>query len=104
MPVLLSTADLPRTLISRARRTAQLRAFGRPVRIVVGPPDPSLNAGVARRFARLFPNAELELIDGARHYVQVDEPKVVAEAIMNADRPRGRSDDTKSTPAPTNRR
>ena len=33
-------ADLPRTLISRARRTAQLRAFDRPVRIVFGAADP----------------------------------------------------------------
>jgi pimeloyl-ACP methyl ester carboxylesterase len=96
-------ADLPRTLISRARRTAQLRAFDRPVRIVFGAADPYLNARVARRFARLFPNAELELIDGARHYVQVDEPKVVAEAIKNADRPRRRSDDNTSTRAPSTR-
>ena len=80
-------ADLPRTLISRARRTAQLRAFDRPVRIVFGADDPYLNARVARRFAQLFPNAELQLIPRARHYVQVDEPKVVAEAIVTADRP-----------------
>ncbi|HEV7450409.1 MAG TPA: alpha/beta hydrolase [Pseudonocardiaceae bacterium] len=79
-------ADLPRTLISRARRTSQLRAFERPVRIVFGSDDPYLNTRVARRFARLFPAAELELIDGARHYVQVDEPEVVAVAILNSDR------------------
>jgi pimeloyl-ACP methyl ester carboxylesterase len=79
-------ADLPRTLMSRARRTSQLRAFERPVRIVFGSDDPYLNTRVARRFARLFPAAELELIDGARHYVQVDEPEVVAVAILNSDR------------------
>ncbi len=77
-------ADLPRTLISRARRTSQLRAFQQPVRIVFGADDPYLNTHVARRFARLFPAAELELIDGARHYVQVDEPEVVAAAILNS--------------------
>lgn len=79
-------ADLPRTLISRARRTSQLRAFERPVRIVFGCDDPYLNTHVARRFARLFPASELELIEGARHYVQVDEPEVVATAILNSDR------------------
>ncbi|HEY3894079.1 MAG TPA: alpha/beta hydrolase [Pseudonocardiaceae bacterium] len=78
-------ADLPRTLISRARRTSQLRAFERPVRIVFGCDDPYLNTRVARRFARLFPASELELIEGARHYVQVDEPEVVAAAILNSD-------------------
>ena len=49
-----------------------------------GADDPYLNAHVARRFARLFPNAQLQLIDRARHYVQVDEPKAVAEAILNS--------------------
>jgi haloalkane dehalogenase len=96
-------ADLPGTLISRARRTPQLRAFDRPVRIVFGAADPYLNARVARRFARLFPTAELELIDGARHYVQVDEPKRVAEAIVNAARLNGRTDDSDSARAPGHR-
>jgi haloalkane dehalogenase len=91
-------ADLPGTLISRARRTRQLRAFDRPVRIVFGAADPYLNTRVARRFARLFPTAELELIDGARHYVQVDEPKRVAEAIVNAARLNGRTDDSARAP------
>lgn len=77
-------ADLPSTLISRARRTSELRAFDRPVRVVFGADDPYLNAHVARRFAALFPAAELKLIDGARHYVQVDEPARVAAAIPAA--------------------
>ena len=98
-------ADLPGTLISRARRTAQLRTFDRPVRIVFGAADPYLNAHVARRFARLFPAAELELIDGARHYVQVDQPEAVATAILNADRTGrlGRPDDSRSTRTPSKR-
>jgi pimeloyl-ACP methyl ester carboxylesterase len=79
-------ADLPRTLISRATRTPQLRAFPRPVRIVFGADDPYLNTHVARRFAQLFPAAELDLIDSARHYVQLDEPELVAAAILNSDR------------------
>jgi pimeloyl-ACP methyl ester carboxylesterase len=54
------------------------------VRIVFGAADPYLNAHVARHFARTFPNAELELIEGARHYVLVDEPLRVAGAILRA--------------------
>jgi haloalkane dehalogenase len=77
-------ADLPRTLVNRRRRTLQLRAFDRPVRIVFGAADPYLNARVARRFATLFPGAELTLIDGARHYVQVDEPEAVSDAVLAA--------------------
>jgi haloalkane dehalogenase len=77
-------ADLPRTLLSRARRTRQLRAFDRPVRIVFGANDPYLNRHVARRLADLFPTAELELVERARHYVQVDEPERVARAILHA--------------------
>ena len=75
-------ADLPRPAHVAAT------AFDRPVRIVFGADDPYLNARVARRFARLFPRAELELIAGARHYVQVDEPERVAEAIASAHQPR----------------
>ena len=103
MAVYRVNANLPRTLISRARRTAQLRAFDRPVRIVFGADDPYLNTRVAHRFARLFPNAQLELIDGARHYVQVDEPKAVAEAILTSAPPLARSNDSRSTPAPSTR-
>jgi haloalkane dehalogenase len=77
-------ADLPRTLVSRARRTSRLRAFDRPVRVVFGADDPYLNRHIARRFAQLFPAAQLDLINGARHYVQVDEPERVAAAILKS--------------------
>jgi pimeloyl-ACP methyl ester carboxylesterase len=74
--------DLLGTVLSRRRQIPALRAFGRPVRIVFGAADPYLNAGVARRFHRLFPASELFLLPGARHYVQVDEPKQVAGLIL----------------------
>jgi pimeloyl-ACP methyl ester carboxylesterase len=77
-------ADLPRTVLTRALRTDRLRAFGQPVRVVFGADDPYLNRHVARRFARVFPVAELDLVDGARHYVQVDEPRRIAAAILCA--------------------
>ena len=72
------------------------------MRIVFGAADPYLNTRVAHRFAQLFPNAQLALIDGARHYVKVDEPKAVAEAILTA-AALARSNDSRNTPAPSTR-
>ncbi|HEY3002585.1 MAG TPA: alpha/beta fold hydrolase, partial [Kribbellaceae bacterium] len=76
--------DLLGTVLSRTWRGARLRAFPRPVRIVFGTDDPYLNVRVARRFARLFPAAALDLVKGARHYVQIDEPQTVAAAILSS--------------------
>jgi pimeloyl-ACP methyl ester carboxylesterase len=58
-----------------------MRRFAPPVRVVFGARDRSLNPRVARRFAALFPNSQLHLIDGAGHFVQVDAPARVAELI-----------------------
>jgi pimeloyl-ACP methyl ester carboxylesterase len=41
-----------------------------------------LNEGVARRFHQLFPESELFLLPGARHFVQMDEPERVARLIL----------------------
>ena len=49
--------------------------------MIFGSRDRYLNARVARRFAGLFPNSELHLLDNAGHYVQVDEPAQVADLI-----------------------
>jgi pimeloyl-ACP methyl ester carboxylesterase len=51
------------------------------VRVVFGAADPYLNAQVARDLASLFPNSDLKLVPGARHFVQMDEPARVAEEI-----------------------
>jgi pimeloyl-ACP methyl ester carboxylesterase len=60
----------------------RLRRFPRPVRIIFGAADPYLNAGVARRFHALFPTSELFLLPNAHHYVQLDEPRQVAQLIQ----------------------
>jgi pimeloyl-ACP methyl ester carboxylesterase len=60
-----------------------MRAFGRPVRIIFGEADPNLNAGVARDFHEKFPNSELFLLPGARHFPQLDEPEEVARLILS---------------------
>ncbi len=73
--------DLIGTVLTRRRRIPELRRFGPPVRVIFGARDRYLNPRVARQFAALFPHAELHLLDGAGHYVQVDRPQQVADLI-----------------------
>jgi haloalkane dehalogenase len=74
--------DLLATMASRTANVPRLRGFTRPVRIIFGAADPYLNRQVARRFHQLLPTSELFLLDGARHYVQLDEPQQVARLIL----------------------
>jgi haloalkane dehalogenase len=76
-------ADLWGTMRSRSGAEPEMRAFGRPVRIIFGEADPYLNADVARRFHDLFPNSELFLLPTARHFPQLDEPEEVARLILS---------------------
>jgi pimeloyl-ACP methyl ester carboxylesterase len=78
--------DLPSTLTSRMAEIPRLRRFTRPVRIVFGAADPYLNRRVARRLHELLPTSELFLLPGARHYVQMDEPREVARLILSPPR------------------
>ena len=71
------------TLRSRAGAEPEMRAFGRPVRIVFGEADPYLKGDVARHFHGLFPNSELFLLPEARHFSQLDEPEEVARLILS---------------------
>jgi haloalkane dehalogenase len=86
--------DLLGTVRSRAGAEPEMRAFGRPVRIIFGEADPSLNAGVARDFHEKFPGSELFLLPGARHFPQLDEPREVARLILSA--PLARSSESAS--------
>jgi pimeloyl-ACP methyl ester carboxylesterase len=74
--------DLLGTVLSRRQRIPQLRRFPRPVRIIFGARDRTLNPRIARNFAALFPHSELHLLDRAGHFVQVDEPQQVADLII----------------------
>ncbi len=67
---------------SRTQMIPKLKEFRRPVRIIFGDADPSLNSGVARTFHEFLPGSELFLIPGARHFVQLDEPEQVARLIL----------------------
>ena len=53
------------------------------MRIIFGEADPYLNKGVAQCFHEMFPTSDLYLLPDARHYVQMDEPKRVAELILS---------------------
>jgi len=74
--------DLWSAVASGTAKVPRLRRFTRPVRIIFGAADPYLNAGVARQFHDLFPTSELFLLPDARHYVQLDEPRQVAQLIL----------------------
>jgi haloalkane dehalogenase len=75
--------DLLGTCLSRRKMIPMMRAFARPVRIIFGDADPYLNKRVARKFSDLFPTSELFLLPAARHYVQIDEPRAVADLILS---------------------
>jgi haloalkane dehalogenase len=74
--------DLRTAVRSRTRMIPKLKEFKRPVRIIFGDADPSLNSGVARTFHEFFSGSELFLLSGAQHFVQLDEPRRVAELIL----------------------
>jgi pimeloyl-ACP methyl ester carboxylesterase len=74
--------DLLFAVRSRNEMIPRLKEFRRPVRIIFGDADPSLNSGVARTFHELLPGSELFLIPGAQHFVQLDEPELVARLIL----------------------
>src|SRR5215471_174978 len=75
--------DLLPTIRSRSKMTFKLKEFRRPVRIIFGGADPYLNSGVAAKFHELFPGSDLFVLPGARHFVQMDEPKEVARLILS---------------------
>jgi haloalkane dehalogenase len=74
--------DLLAAVLTRRRRIPELRRFAPPVKVIFGTRDRYLNPRVARNFAALFPDSELHLLDGAGHYVQVDQPRQVADLIV----------------------
>lgn len=71
-------------VVERAKRAPALRTFTKPVTIAWGAGDPYLNLMVANRFHQLFPRSRLDVIRKANHYVQMDQPREVAAAILGA--------------------
>jgi len=65
----------------RVIAAGRLRELQVPVSVVCGAADPYLGPEAARYLAGLFPDAELEVIEGAGHWPQWDQPQSVAQAI-----------------------
>jgi len=76
--------DLRPTIRAGSETAPRLKEFSRPVRIIFGASDPYLNSGVAQRFHELFPESDLFLLPTARHFVQMDDPEIVARLILSA--------------------
>jgi haloalkane dehalogenase len=55
-----------------------------PVTLIFGAADNYLNPSLARHLAGLFPHADLHLVDNASHWVQWDQPEIVARLIKQA--------------------
>jgi pimeloyl-ACP methyl ester carboxylesterase len=75
--------DLLGAVLTRRRRIPELRRFAPPVQVIFGARDRYLNPRVAKEFADLFPNSQLHLLHDAGHFVQVDQPRQVADLIMS---------------------
>jgi haloalkane dehalogenase len=83
-PVFSLTATLLTTARDRAANIPRMRAFAPPVTVAFGADDPYLNPAEARALASVFPGSRLELVEHAGHYVQLDRPDAVIEAIRAA--------------------
>jgi pimeloyl-ACP methyl ester carboxylesterase len=78
-------AELIPEITARAAAVPRMAEFPRPVTVAFGADDPYLNLAVAADFAARFPTSRRVDIAGGNHYVQVDRPGEVAEAILSAD-------------------
>jgi haloalkane dehalogenase len=67
----------------RLATVERLRTIEVPVDIVYGALDPYLTPELAQEFDELLPNSTLTLVEDAGHYVQIDSPEIVAEAIFS---------------------
>lgn len=82
------TEKLLENIVARAANVPRMQAYTRPVSIAFGADDPFLDPTLAQAFHAAFPGSRLELIEEAGHYVQLDQPRRVAEIIRAAARGR----------------
>jgi len=68
----------------RQEAIPQMRKYTKPVAIIFGGDDPYLNIGVAKEFNEIFSNPSLTIVKNAGHYVQLDKPIPVSNAILEA--------------------
>jgi haloalkane dehalogenase len=77
-----STAVLWQEIAARERNIVRMQRFGKPVHVLFGTQDPYLNTGVATQFHRLFPSSTYQPITNAGHYVQLDQPEILARLLL----------------------
>lgn len=75
-------AQLPEGAASIGRVRSRIDKFQGPSLVLFGADDPYLPPPNAERFAKALPNAELQLLPQAGHFLQEDAPEEVAERIM----------------------
>jgi pimeloyl-ACP methyl ester carboxylesterase len=64
--------------------STRLNAFSKPVQLVWGDADRFFKLEFAERLAETFPAAELVTVPGARTFVPLDQPDIVADAVAAA--------------------
>ena len=74
-------ASIPEGSASIEKIRADMASFAKPVLVLFGADDPYLPPPNAERLAKAFPNAELQLLANAGHFVQEDAPEEVAERV-----------------------
>jgi pimeloyl-ACP methyl ester carboxylesterase len=67
----------------RTNYTPRLPSFSVPALIVHGSRDTGVPVAHAAEAAALIPDAELDVVDGARHWVQRDQPDAVVDAMLS---------------------
>lgn len=72
--ILFDALDREDALIERGA----LRDLKLPVSVIFGERDRYLSPALAAEIASLFPDASLHVLPGATHYLQHDQPEVVA--------------------------
>ena len=67
---------------NRERWVTPLEQTKIPLKLINGVLDPISGGHMADRFREVVPNADITLLDDARHYPHVEKPEAVAEAFM----------------------
>jgi pimeloyl-ACP methyl ester carboxylesterase len=83
-PAFIAINDILQTEVGeRGSRVDRLRSMTVPTQIIDAAFDTYLTPELAVEFDELLPNSTLTLVEDAGHYVQIDSPEIVAEAILN---------------------
>ncbi|MCG8424460.1 MAG: alpha/beta fold hydrolase [Proteobacteria bacterium] len=80
------TAVFPRAIVASRHYLAEVesglhRLADKPVKLVWGNRDRAFRKRELERWRALFPQASLEMLDGANHFIQEDAPEQISAAI-----------------------